>query len=52
MSKTKSALIEHLLGAGYSVGNLKIQEEKDVTIFENDTVLGFVLLYAECRYIN
>ena len=46
MSKTMSALHNYLSSAGYSIGNLETRED-NVTTFENDTVLGFVLHYPD-----
>ena len=46
MSKTITALRTHLLDAGYSIGDLNDLDGTVIT-FENDTVLGFVLLYPD-----
>ena len=46
MSKTITALRAHLLDAGYSIGDLN-ELDGTVITFENDTVLGFVLLYPD-----
>jgi hypothetical protein len=41
-----TAIVELLAEAGYTVGNLATPKG-DVVTFENDTVLGFVLRYAD-----
>ena len=46
MSKTITALRTHLSDAGYSIGDLN-ELDGTVITFENDTVLGFVLLYPD-----
>ena len=46
MSKTITALRAHLFDAGYSIGDLN-EPDGTVITFENDTVLGFVLLYPD-----
>ena len=50
MSKTITALRTHLLDAGYSIGDLN-ELDGTVVTFENDTVLGFVLLYPDAAIL-
>ena len=52
MSKTIATLRTHLSDAGYSISDLNALERTVIT-FENDTVLGFVLLYPDtAKLIN
>ena len=46
MTDTKAGVVAHLSAAGYSVGALETPAGP-VTIFENDTILGFVLHYSD-----
>ena len=46
MSDTTTALVAHLSTAEYSVGALDMPDGS-VTIFENDTILGFALYYPD-----
>ena len=46
MTDTNAALVAQLSASGYSVGALETPDGA-VTIFENDTILGFVLHYSD-----
>ena len=46
MNKTEAAVRQQLIDEGYSVGELHTRD-RDVVIFENATVLGFVFFYSD-----